>query len=90
MQQVIRRRVVVESKGRISVHASGLREGTTAEVLVIVDAETPRAQNKTLSQLHEAIAAYAAEHAGTESDLDSALEDATVELLTSQAKGKRR
>ena len=35
---------------------------------------------------HDAIAAYAAEHAGTDLDLDTAFEAAAIELLT----GKRR
>jgi hypothetical protein len=90
MQQVIRRRVVVESKGQIRAQDSGLKEGTTADVLVIIDAERPRAARNRPNELHKAIAAYAAKHAGTEIDLDPALEEAAVEFLTTQPKGKRR
>ena len=69
MQQVIRRKVIVESKGRIRVQATGLPEGTTAEVLVIVDSKGPKATEHSASELRESIAAYAAKHGGTEADL---------------------
>ena len=69
MQQVIRRRVVVESKGRIQIQSTGLPKGTTAEVLVIFDADEPNAAEYGESELRESIAAYAAEHGGTEADL---------------------
>lgn len=90
MQQVIRRKVVVDSKGRIQVQDSGLREGTTAEVLVIIDAEGPRATKDSSSELHESIASYAAKHAGTETDLDPALEEAAVEFLATRPKGRHQ
>ena len=90
MQHVIRRKVTIESNGRIQVQAPGLREGTKAEVLVIIEAENLRATKRRPSELHESIAAYAAKHAGTEADLDPALEEAAVEFLTARPKGKRR
>ena len=90
MQQVIRRKVIVESKGRIRVQATGLPEGTTAEVLVIVDSKGPKATEHSASELRESIAAYAAKHGGTEADLDSALERSATEFLTNSEKGKRR
>ena len=90
MQQVVRRRVIVESHGRIQFHDPELREGTTAEVLVIVEAVMPRVRKGDRGELRESIAAYAAKHAGTEVDLDPELEDAAVEFLTKARKGKRR
>ena len=90
MQQVVRRRVIVESDGRIQFRAPELPEGTAAEVLVIVEADKPGVPKGERSELHESIAAYAAKHAGSEADLDLELEDAAVEFLTHKQRGKRR
>ena len=92
MQQVIRRKVVVESDGRIQVRAAGLRKGTRAEVLIIVEAKsghTPSAKGDR-SALHDSIAAYAANYSGTDSDLEPALEADGVEFLTNETRGTRR
>jgi hypothetical protein len=40
--------------------------------------------------VHEAVAAYAVRHAGTELDLDPALERASIETLRSAPAGRRR
>jgi hypothetical protein len=90
MQQVVRRRVIVKSNGRIQFRAPELLEGTTAEVLVIVEADKPRVPKGQTSELHESISAYAAKHAGSEVDLDLELEAAAVEFLADERKGKRR
>lgn len=91
MQRVVRRKVIVESNGRIQFRAPELPEGTTAEVLVIVEAYEPGTpQREDGSEIHDSIAAYAAKHAGTDADLDSELEGASVEFLAESPKGKRR
>ena len=76
MRQVIRRKVVVESDGRIQLRAAGLREGTRAEVLIIVGAEVKTTPSVKMDRnaLHESTATYAANHAGMECDLDPVLE----------------
>ena len=90
MQQVIRRKVIVDSNGRIQIQAPDPREGTMAEVLIIVDAVKPRVTKKDRSELRESIATYAAAHAGTEVNLDPELEGAALEFLTNGQKGKSR
>ncbi len=47
------------------------------------------AQRNTASARYEAIAAYAAEHAGSETDLDPELEAATLEHLRDEAEVNR-
>ncbi len=44
-------------------------------------------EQRRKAELHEAIAAYAAQHAGTTSDLDEELETASVEHLLSTDQG---
>ena len=80
MQRVIRRRVVAASKGWIQARATALRKGTIAEALVLVDSEPNDTKHKPI-ELRESIAAYAAKHRGTESDLDLAVEGAAIEFL---------
>ena len=81
MHGVIRRRVRVASKGRIEARATGLRKGTIAEALVPVDSERPNATEHRPIERRESIAAYAATHGGTESDLDLALESSAIEFF---------
>jgi hypothetical protein len=90
MQQVVRRRVIVKSNGLIQFRAPELLEGTTAEVLVIVEGEKPPVSDGERSELRESIAAYAVRNAGSEADLDLELEDSAVDFLAHGPKGKRR
>lgn len=88
MQQIIRRRVVVEAEGRIQIKATGLQKGMEAEVLIIVEPEKS-AREKVGIDLHDQIAAYAARHAGTAADLDVELEEAAVEFLNNQRRKRK-
>ena len=88
MQQVVRRKVIIESNGRIQFRAPELLEGTRAEVLVIVEADKPRVPKREPSELHESIAAYAAKYGASEADLDLELEGAAVEFLIMDGKAR--
>ena len=47
------------------------------------------AQRDAAASRHEALAAYAAEHAGSETDLDPELEGAAIEHLRVEAEARR-
>jgi Protein of unknown function (DUF2281) len=47
------------------------------------------AQRSARSSIHQAIAAYAAEHAGSEVDLDSELEAASLESLNAEEEARQ-
>ena len=52
-----------------------------AEVEVFVEALTRRDNDPNRGDLHQALSDYAIQHAGTEADLDVALEAASIEHL---------
>jgi hypothetical protein len=59
------------------------------EVEEFVDFLAQRATQKARQSRHEAIAAYAAQHAGTEADLDEELELAAVEHLLAEERADK-
>ena len=58
-----------------------LPQDSIAEVEEFVDSLTRREGILDRKSLHQALAKYAIEHAGTEADLDSDLEAATTDYL---------
>jgi hypothetical protein len=55
-----------------------LPQDSVAEVEDFVDSLARRDQSLTQTSLHQALADYAIQHAGTDADLDSALEAGTL------------
>ena len=91
MQQVIRRKVVVESDGLIKLRAAGLPEGTRAEVLIIVEEKsvhTPSAKGYR-SRPPRIHCGLCGELFRDGFRFGYALEAAGVEFLTNEARGTR-
>jgi hypothetical protein len=61
-----------------------LSQGSVTEVEDFVDSLTRRESSLNRTSLHQALADYAIQHAGTEADLEPALEIAATEHLLQQ------
>lgn len=84
MEQVIRRKVRVTPNGQIQLRSEELRGVGEAEVIVIVVDSVAR------RTLFDSISNYASVNAGTDADLDPALEAASIELLRDERKVNQR
>lgn len=65
-----------------------LPQDRVAEVAEFVESLAQREHNGSRANLHQALSAYAIEHAGTFADLDTAFEDAATNHLLQQDSGQ--